>query len=47
MKDIPEIWVFNFQEIVPLNAQSMMISSSNPQFWDKYLLNEVNAFIEA
>lgn len=43
-KDIPEIIVFNFQEIVPLNAKSMITTGLQPALWEKYLLSELNAY---
>jgi len=36
--DVPDIWVFNFQEIVPLSAKSMMVNNAQqPLQWEKYL----------
>lgn len=42
--DIPDIIVFNFQEIVPLNAKSMIILGSQPALWEKYIIEELNVF---
>eukprot|EP00347_Sterkiella_histriomuscorum_P006556 403352324 len=46
MEDIPDLIVFNFQEIVPLNAKSMILSGqlSQPQLWEKYLIQEYNEY---
>jgi len=30
---------------VPLNAKSMIISGLQPQTWEKYLVQEINAFL--
>lgn len=46
LEDVPDLFVFNFQEIVPLNAKSMIINSMQPQLWEKYLLQELNAFLQ-
>ena len=44
MDDIPDLIVFNFQEIVPLNAKSMIMTGLQPQQWEKYLLSEMNQY---
>lgn len=48
LSDIPDLIVFNFQEIVPLNAKSMLLSGqlSQPQLWEKYLVQELNAYYQ-
>ena len=38
LSDIPDLIVFNFQEIVPLNAKSMIKSGNQPQLWEKFLI---------
>lgn len=43
-EDIPDIIVFNFQEIVPLNAKSMITTGLQPQQWEKFLLQELNSY---
>ena len=44
VNDIPDLIVFNFQEIVPLNAKSMLTTGLQPQLWEKYLLSELNHY---
>ncbi|CDW83152.1 inositol polyphosphate 5-phosphatase ocrl-1 isoform x2 [Stylonychia lemnae] len=48
LDDIPDLMVFNFQEIVPLNAKSMILSGqlSQPQLWEKYLIQEYNTYFQ-
>ena len=42
--DIPDLLFFNFQEIVPLNAKSMISTGQQPQQWEKYLTQELNQY---
>ncbi len=43
-EDIPDIIIFNFQEIVPLNAKSMISTGQQPSIWEKYIISELNNF---
>jgi len=46
VEEIPELIVFNFQEIVPLNAKSMISTGLQPSIWEKYIIGELNAFYQ-
>lgn len=45
-EDIPDIIIFNFQEIVPLNAKSMISTGLQPSIWEKYIIGELNTFYQ-
>lgn len=44
IEDIPDLIIFNFQEIVPLSAKSMISTGIQPQQWEKYIISELNSW---
>jgi hypothetical protein len=44
-EDIPDLIIFNFQEIVPLSAKSMISTGVQPQLWENYIIQKLNKWL--
>ncbi len=42
---MPDLIIFNFQEIVPLSAKSMISTGVQPQQWENYIIQKLNKWI--
>lgn len=45
IEDIPDLIIFNFQEIVPLSAKSMISTGVQPQQWENYIIQKLNKWL--